>query len=153
MTCYKNITNLSMYCCFFKMSFLTEIFGSFPGHKRHELTAKHLAKLVTCIHSESELRDLTNALGVRPPGENISPHQLNDSTYFILGHWYSTQHDPHAAYDKLTTLLGKAGKGQLLSSPIQCGLQRRLQQHHHLVTKFFVNFSYRLAMATSRDPV
>ena len=74
--------------------------------------ASHLSHLVTCIHSESQLHDLTDALGVRPPDDSVSPHQ--HSACIILGHWYATQLDPRTAYDKLTTLLEKAGKKQLL---------------------------------------
>ena len=77
----------------------------------------HLSHLVTHIHSESELHHLTNALGVRPPGDSVSPHQ--HSAYIVLGHWYATQLDPCTAYDKLTTLFGK--KTTSFCSPVQCG--------------------------------
>ena len=84
--------------------------------QKQQLTEKHLDQLVGHIHSESELYELADVLDVRPLGSSVSPHQLNNLAYFMLGQWYAKQPYPRGTYNRLTTLLQNAGKGQLLSA-------------------------------------
>ena len=89
-----------------------------PGLQRKELTGKHLDELARHIHSESELYELADVLGVRLPWGSISPHQLEDFAYFMLGTWYTRR--PEDSYKSLTTLLQKAGKSRLVSALQSC---------------------------------